>query len=329
MKAQYKLMLWLSAGLVILVLLSLAAGRSGLLLSSVLREGDARSMELARLILVELRLPRTVLAILVGAALGLSGAVLQGLTRNPLADPGLLGVSAGAALGAVIALYTGIGMAFALAIPVLGLLGALAAAALTLALGSGGGTLVLILAGAAVSGLMLAGTALVLNLAPNPYAAYEITHWMLGSLADRGWDQVWLTAPFILVGLALLLGTGRALDALSLGEQQAASLGVDLRRLRRRVLIGTALAVGAATSVSGTIGFIGLVAPHLVRPLAGHQPARVLWPSALCGALLLLLADVLTRLLPLDRELNLGVLTGLVGTPFFIALVLRLKRVAP
>lgn len=126
-----------------------------------------------------------------------------------------------------------------------------------------------------------------------------------------------------------MLGTGRALDALSLGEQQAGSLGVDLPRLRRRVLIGTALAVGAATSVSGTIGFIGLVAPHLVRPLAGHQPARVLWPSALCGALLLLLADVLTRLLPLDRELNLGVLTGLVGTPFFIALVLRLKRVAP
>ena len=188
-------------------------------------------------------MPRTVLACLVGAALGLSGAVLQGLTRNPLADPGLLGVSAGAALGAVIALYTGIGMAFALAIPVLGLLGALGAAALTLALGSGGGTLVLVLAGAAVSGLMLAGTALVLNLAPNPYAAYEITHWMLGSLADRGWDQVWLTAPFILVGVALLLGTGRALDALSLGEQQAASLGVDLPRLRRRVLIGTALAV--------------------------------------------------------------------------------------
>ncbi len=239
--------------------------------------------------------------------------MLQGLTRNPLADPGLLGVSAGAALGAVIALYTGIGMVFALAIPVLGLLGALAAAALTLALGSGGGTLVLILAGAAVSGLMLAGTALVLNLAPNPYAAYEITHWMLGSLADRGWDQVWLTAPFILVGAALLLGTGRALDALSLGEQQAASLGVDLPRLRRRVLIGTALAVGAATSVSGTIGFIGLVAPHLVRPLAGHQPARVLWPSALCGALLLLLADVLTRLLPLGPGIEPGRADGAGG----------------
>lgn len=309
--------------------LSLLIGRSGLLLPIDLANDDPRAAELARLIFIELRLPRLVLACLVGAALGLSGAVLQGLTRNPLADPGLLGVSAGAALGAVIAIYSGLGLAFALATPVMGLLGALAAAALTLALGSGGGTLVLILAGAAVSGLMLACTALALNLAPNPYAAFEITHWMLGSLADRGWDQVWLTAPFILVGAALLLTTGRSLDALSLGEQQAASLGVDLRRLRRSVLIGTALAVGAATSVSGAIGFIGLVAPHLVRPFVGHQPARVLWPSALCGALLLLLADVLTRLLPFDRELNLGVLTGLVGTPFFIALVLRMRSVAP
>jgi iron complex transport system permease protein len=329
MTAPGKLFAWLVGGLLLMATLSLLVGRSGLLLPANLFGDDPRAAELARLILVELRLPRLVLACLVGAALGLSGAVLQGLTRNPLADPGLLGVSAGAALGAVISLYTGLGLAFALATPVMGLLGALAAAALTLALGSGGGTLVLILAGAAVSGLMLACTALALNMAPNPYAAFEITHWMLGSLADRGWDQVWLTAPFILVGAALLLTTGRSLDALSLGEQQAASLGVDLRRLRRSVLIGTALAVGAATSVSGAIGFIGLVAPHLVRPFVGHQPARVLWPSALCGALLLLLADVLTRLLPFDRELNLGVLTGLVGTPFFIALVLRLRRVAP
>lgn len=329
MKTQARLSTWLAGGFLLLALFSLLVGRSGIHVPAFLGEGDARAVELSRLILVELRVPRMLLAGLVGAALGLAGAVLQGLTRNPLADPGLLGVSAGAALGAVVAIYTGLGLVFALAVPLLGLLGALGAATLTLALGSGGGTLVLVLAGAAVSGLMLAGTALALNLAPNPYAAYEITHWMLGSLADRGWDQVWLTAPFILVGAALLLSTGRMLDALSLGEQQAASLGVDLPRLRRTVLVGTALAVGAATSVSGAIGFIGLVAPHLVRPLAGHQPARVLWPSALCGALLLLLADVLTRLLPFDRELNLGVLTGLVGTPFFIALVLRLKRVAP
>jgi len=329
MKSHFRVGLWLLASVLLMAVLSVLVGRSGFLEPWNPGTGDPRSAELVRLILVELRLPRMILACLAGAALGLSGAVLQGLTRNPLADPGLLGISAGAALGAVIAIYAGFGLTFALAVPALGLLGALGAAALTLWLGSGGGTLVLILAGAAVSGLMLAGIALALNMAPNPYAAFEITHWMLGSLADRGWDNVWVSAPFIVPGVLLLLSTGRALDALSLGEQQAASLGVDLKRLRRTVLVGTALTVGAATSVSGTIGFIGLVAPHLVRPFCGHEPGRVLWPSALCGALLLLMADVLTRLLPFDRELNLGVLTGLVGTPFFIALVLRLKRTAP
>jgi iron complex transport system permease protein len=255
--------------------------------------------------------------------------VLQGLTRNPLAEPGLLGVSSGAALGAVIAIYTGLGALWSLAVPIFGLTGALLGTALTLALGAGGGVLSLILAGAAVSGLLLAGTALVLNLAPSPYAAYEISHWMMGSLADRGWQQLQLAAPFVLAGLAVLATTGRALDALSLGEQQAASLGVDLRGLRRRVLIGTALAVGAATSVTGTIGFIGLLAPHLVRGAVGHEPRRTLLPAALAGALLLLVADVATRLLPLAQELKLGVLTGLVGSPFFIWLVWRSRRVSP
>ncbi len=210
-----------------------------------------------------------------------------------------------------------------------GLLGALLGTSLTLALGAGGGVLGLILAGAAVSGLMLAGTALVLNLAPNPYAAYEISHWMMGSLADRSWDQLLLAAPFMIAGMLLLLGTGRALDALSLGEFQAASLGVDLRGLRRVVLLGTALAVGAATSVTGAIGFIGLLAPHLVRRAVGHEPRRVLWPSALCGAVLLLTADIATRALPFDQELKLGVLTGLVGSPFFMWLVWRMKSESP
>jgi iron complex transport system permease protein len=319
----------LCACLLLLFLASLLAGRVWLDLAQVLAALRAPDSQLASLIVMELRLPRAVLACLVGATLGLSGAVLQGLTRNPLAEPGLMGVSSGAALGAVIAIYTGLAMAFPLATPLLGLAGAFLAALLTLSLGRGGGVLVLILAGAAVSGLMFAGTALALNLAPNPYAAYEISMWLMGSLADKSWDHVLLAAPFMLVGLGLLLGTGRALDALSLGEVQAESLGVDLRRLRLLVLAGTALSVGAATSVTGAIGFIGLLAPHLVRPLVGHEPRRVLVPAALAGALLLLAADVGTRLLPLDQELKLGVLTGLVGTPFFIWLVLRLKRVAP
>jgi iron complex transport system permease protein len=320
------LLLRMSVMLAVLAIVSLLLGRSGWLLPWKLAGSDA---DLARLILWELRVPRLLLALLVGGVLGLAGAVLQGLTRNPLAEPGLLGVSSGAALGAVIAIYSGLGALWSLAVPVFGLAGALLGTALTLALGAGGGVLALILAGAAVSGLMLAGTALVLNLAPNPYAAYEISHWMMGSLADRSWDQLQLAAPFMAVGAVVLLGTGRALDALSLGELQATSLGVNLPALRRQVLVGTALAVGAATSVTGAIGFIGLLAPHLVRSAAGHEPRRMLWPAALCGALLLLTADVATRLLPLAQELKLGVLTGLVGSPFFMWLVWRMKAQAP
>lgn len=308
--------------LVPLAAVSLLLGRAGWMLPWRLEGTDAA---LAQLIFWELRVPRLLLALLVGAALGLAGAVLQGMTRNPLAEPGLLGVSSGAALGAVIAIYSGLGAAWSLAVPLLGLGGALLGTLLTLALGAGGGVLGLILAGAAVSGLLLAGTALVLNLAPNPYAAFEISHWMMGSLADRGWDQLQLAAPFILAGMVLLLTTGRALDALSLGEMQAASLGVDLSRLRVLVLAGTALAVGAATAVTGTIGFIGLLAPHLVRTASGHEPRRLLVPAAVCGALLLLAADFATRLLPMQQELKLGVLTGLVGSPFFIWLVWRMR----
>jgi len=317
---------WLLLLLAVVSLLSLLPGRGGWLLPW---RGEGAEAELARLILWELRIPRLVLALLVGAALGVAGAVLQGYTRNPLAEPGLLGVSSGASLGAVIAIYSGLGATLALAVPLSGLAGALLGTLLTLALGAGGGVLALILAGAAVSGLLLAGTALVLNLAPNPYAAYEISHWMMGSLADRSWQQVWLAAPFVIAGIIVLLSTGRALDVLSLGELQAASLGVDLKALRWRVVAGTALAVGAATAVTGTIGFIGLLAPHLVRRSVGHSPRRTLWPAAAMGALLLLLADVTARLLPLAQELKLGVLTGLVGSPFFLRLVWRMQRESP
>jgi iron complex transport system permease protein len=283
---------------------------------------------LATLILFDIRLPRALLALLMGASLGLSGAVLQGLTRNPLAEPGLLGVATGAALGAVIAIYFGFTAISIVAGPLFGLLGAVAACALTFALGQGG-TIALILAGAAVSSLTAAGIALALNFAPNPYAAYEIMNWLLGSLADKSWTQVWLVLPFVLAGCALLAFTGRALDALSLGEAQAESLGIDLSRLRLMVIAGTALAVGAATSVTGAIGFIGLVAPHLARPFVGYQPGKVLLPSALGGALLLLLADIAVREIHLGPEIKLGVFTSLIGTPFFFWLVVRLRKVAP
>ena len=303
--------------------LSLFAGRIWLGPSELFSGG-----EMARLILTDIRLPRSVLAMLVGATLGLSGAVLQGLTRNPLAEPGLLGVSTGAALGAILAIYFGISTISGLAAPLLGLAGAFGACALTFALGRGG-TTALILAGAAVSSFAAALIALALNFAPSPYAAYEIMSWLLGSLANKDWAQVWLILPFVAAGAALLATTGRALDALSLGEAQAESLGVDLARLRFLIVGAIALGVGAATSVTGAIGFIGLVAPHLVRPFVGHQPGRLLLPSALAGALLLLLADIAAREIHLGPELQLGVFTSLVGTPFFFWLVLRLRKVAP
>jgi iron complex transport system permease protein len=268
------------------------------------------------------------LALLVGGTLGLAGSVLQGLTRNPLADPGLLGVSPGAALGAILAIYFGLASLSGIAAPMLGLAGALGACTLTFALGRGS-NVALILAGAAVSSLTAAGIALALNFAPNPYAAYEIMSWLLGSLADKSWAQLGLVVPFVMVGCAALATTGKALDVLSLGETQAQSLGVDLGRLRLTIILGTALAVGAVTSVAGAIGFIGLVAPHLARPFVGHQPSRLLLPAALGGALLLTCADIAARMIHLGPELKLGVFTSLIGTPFFFWLVVRLRKVAP
>jgi iron complex transport system permease protein len=284
---------------------------------------------LARLILWELRAPRTLLAIASGAALGLSGAALQGLTRNPLAEPGLLGVTTGASLGAVIAIYFGVSSFGEAAIPVFGLLGAGIAGCLTFALGRGGGTFALILGGAAVAAFMAALIALALNLAKDPYAAYEIMTWLMGSLADKSWNHVLVALPFVMAGCALLAATGRGLDALSLGEAQAESLGVDLFRLRLLVLAGTAAAVGASTSVTGAIGFIGLVAPHLVRPFVGFAPGRVLIPAAFAGAILVLAADILTRLIVFGPGLRLGVITSLLGTPFFFHLIIRLRKVSP
>ncbi len=307
---------------------SLFLGRVNISPAAILAGLFTDDPNLAHLVVMELRLPRTVLAILVGAALGLSGAVLQGLLRNPLAEPGLLGVSSGAALGAVVSIYFSLATAFSLATPLLGLAGALGAGALTFALGRGG-TLSLILAGSAVSGLMAAFLAMALNFAPNPYAAFEMSVWMLGSLSQKSWEHVVLAGPFIVAGIAILATLGRAIDALALGEDQAASLGIDLDRTRLLALLGVGLAAGAATSVTGSIGFIGLIAPHLVRPFVGYQPSRTMLPSALFGAALLLLADIGTRVLHTSSELRLGVITSLIGTPFFFWLVIRLRKVAP
>lgn len=308
---------------------SLLAGSTWMTPAQAIRAIAAPQDSLDRLILIEVRMPRVLLAILVGGILGLSGAVLQGLLRNPLAEPGLLGVSSGASLGAVIAIYYGFSASFGLATPLFALVGALLTAGVAFALSRMGGTLSLILAGVAMSSIAGAGVSLALNLAPNPFAAYEIMTWLMGSLSDRSWDHVALAAPFILVGAGLLALTARALDALTLGEAQAESLGIHVGRARLFALLGTALGVGAATAVTGAIGFVGLIAPHIVRPMVGHRPGATLLPATIAGALIVLAADLVTRLLNFGTEIRLGVFVSIIGAPFFLWLVLHVRRTAP
>ncbi len=282
------------------------------------------------LVMREIRLPRALLAVMVGASLGLSGAALQGYLRNPLAEPGLIGVSASSALGAVLAIQSGLAAVVALALPLAALAGALLAVLLLLLLsGPRGGTLALILAGIAVSALATALTALVLNLSPNPFAASEIVFWMLGSLADRSMRDVWLALPLMLAGGAALFSLGRGLDALTLGEDAAQSLGIRLPRLRLVMVAGVAAVVGAATAVAGAIGFVGLVVPHLLRPLVGARPSALLPASALGGAAVILAADIAVRLIAPERDLKLGVLTAIVGAPFFLHLIYKTGKEAP
>jgi len=298
--------------------LSLAAGPFGFGLGG----GEAGA-----LILREIRLPRALLGALVGAALGLAGAALQGYLRNPLAEPGLVGVSGGAALGAVLAIHLGLSQTLPLALPLGGLLGAALAMLAVVALaGLGGGPVTLILAGLAVSGIATALISLALNLSQNPFASVEMVFWLMGSLADRSLLQVWLAGPPMLAGMAILLLLGRALDALSLGEDAARSLGIDLGRTRLAVVAGTALAVGAATAVTGIIGFVGLLVPHLLRPFTGHRPGLLLPASALAGAVFLLLADTALRVAQPWVDVRIGVLTALLGAPFFVWLALATRR---
>lgn len=320
------LLLALSALVVALFLASLVIGPAGIGpgegLSALFSDEGAAGM-----VMREIRLPRALLGLMVGAALGLSGAAMQGFLRNPLAEPGLIGTSASAALGAVISIHTGLYAAFALALPLAALAGAVASVLLILLLaGPRGQALSLILAGIAVSALAAALTSLVLNLSPNPYAASEIVFWLMGSLADRSMLHVGLSAPFLVAGGAALLTLGRGLDALTLGEDAAASLGVNLRRLRLTLVLGTAALIGAATAVAGAVGFVGLVVPHLLRRTVGARPSALLPASALGGAAMILAADILTRVITPERDLKLGVLTALVGAPFFLHLVRKMGR---
>ncbi|MBA4045177.1 MAG: ABC transporter permease [Erythrobacter sp.] len=293
----------------------------------------------AALILAELRLPRAVLAVTIGAGLGAAGAAMQGYLRNPLADPGLFGIAPMAALCAVASFWFAplIAPAFAAwSLPVMALAGAgLGMASLALiagrtsadaADGAGGGIALFTLAGLMLASLAGALTALAITLAPNPFALSEIVLWLNGALTDRSWNEVMLAAPLTAAGIAVLALAARNLDALTLGEAAARSLGLAPRRLLALLVLGIGLTVGASVAVAGIIGFVGLVVPHLVRPLTDHLPSSLILPSALAGACLVLAADCIVRILPLVTELRLGIALSLIGAPFFGWLLLRMRR---
>lgn len=307
----------LLACLLVAIPLSLVAGRAWIF---------GQEQPTAFIIIADLRLPRALLAVTVGAGLGAAGAAMQGYLRNPLADPGLFGIAPGAALGAVLSFSFGYAASGWL-LPIMALTGAGAAMALlALLAGRGGGIALFTLAGLMIASLAGALTSLVISLAPNPWALSEIVTWLMGALTDRSWADVALAAPLTLLGIAVLWRAGPALDALTLGEDAARSLGVNMHRLLLLLVVGVGLTIGSGVAVAGIIGFVGLMMPHLVRPLTDRRPSSLIVPSALAGGLLVLVADSVLRALPLVSELRLGIALSLIGAPFFLWLLLRLRR---
>ncbi len=316
--------------LLVMLVIALQVGAVDIEVSKALRDVFGRQTTVESLILLDIRLPRALLAIVVGATLGLAGAALQGLLRNPLAEPGIIGVSNGAALGAVIVFYYGFSGIAWFVLPLGGLLGALLAVlCIFLLVGQNRSIVTLILADIAINAVGGALIALALNFADSPYAVQEIIFWLLGSVANRSYNELSIALPFMLIGWGMMLYCGRFLKALTLGEETARSLGFDVARLRLLLVLGVAASVGAAVSVAGNIGFIGLVVPHLVRPLVGYEPRRLLLASALVGAMLLLAADISVQLLSSGAEMKLGVITSLVGAPFFLVLILKSRNTLP
>lgn len=281
-----------------------------------------------RLVVWSIRLPRALAAFLVGASLGLSGAALQGLLRNPLAEPGVLGVSATASLAATFSIYYGLVALNPWILPLAAIFGALAATALlALAAIRTRSVVTLILIGVGLSSFAGALMSLLMNLAPNPFSLSDMINWMLGSVANRSFDEIRLALPFMIAGGFILLATGRGLSALTLGEEAASGIGLNLRNQRIFTVLGAGLATGASVALAGAIGFVGIVAPHLIRPFVGHDPARSLIPSALLAGFILVIADIGVRIIPTDNELKLGVVAALLGAPFFVWIAMQRRPV--
>lgn len=324
MKAGH-LNLLLFAGLMLAVAVSVAFGEAALSVDQY-REAFTNLGSAPAEVLWQVRAPRAVAAGLTGAALGLSGALLQGLLRNPLADPGVLGVSATAGFTAALTIVLGLGL----------LPGSVEIAAWLGALACGGALAAftarvrepeaLILFGVALSSFFGAATALIFNLSPSPIASAEVLGWMMGSVEARSWiDALW-GVPALALALFLASRAAPALRMLTLGEEAAAASGLAMGRLKLAAVLGASIATGAAVAMAGVIGFVGLAAPHLVRPAVREDPGRLLAPSALAGAIMLVLADLLARVTPTDQELKLGVFTALIGAPLFALIAWKAAR---
>lgn len=314
----------LAGVLAVAAMVSLSVGAAPLPFADVVAALVGAGSETDRIIVWELRLPRVLLGMLLGAVLGFAGAALQGLLRNPLADPGVIGVTAAAGLGAVVAIGFGLAAVSAVLVPIAAIAGAaIATGMLFLVAARNDSLLVLILTGIGISSLAAALTSLAFNLAPDPITLRDMILWLMGSLENRTTGDLAIAAPFVLLGWASMATIGRGLDALSLGEETTRSLGIDVHRLRWRIVLGVSASVGAVVSVCGAVGFVGLVVPHMVRPFVGYRPARVLVASAVGGAVLITLADLVTRLPTGGERLQLGVVTALIGAPAFIWIVQR------
>ncbi|MEM0930688.1 MAG: iron ABC transporter permease [Pseudomonadota bacterium] len=318
----------LTGGLVVALLLSLLLGSVPLPIERVFSAIAVQASAGDQLVVWQIRLPRSLTAAIVGAALGMSGAALQGLLRNPLAEPGILGVSATAALFATFVLYFRLATAGPLVLPAAAVAGALLATLIVAAAALRNRSVVtLILIGVGLSSFSAALMALLMNLAPDPFSLTDMVNWMLGTVANRSFEDIAFAAPFLVAGIIVMLLTRRGLSALALGEETAEGLGLNLKMQRLGVIIGAGLATGAAVALAGSIGFVGIVAPHLVRPFVRYDPARLLIPSSILGALLLVMADIGVRLLPTDNELKLGVVASLIGAPIFVWIASR-RRLA-
>ena len=312
----------------VLLLLSLSLGAQEIPITDLFAGLVGRGDEINQIIIWQIRLPRSLLAILVGAGLGASGAALQGLLRNPLADPAVVGISSMASLFAAFVIYTGLVSVLPWMLFAGAMLGAgLAALFLLLLAFARASATGLILGGVAMSAMATSATALLMNLSPNPWALSEIAYWLMGSVADRSLFDVMLAAPLILFGVLLLSRAGSGLDLLSLGEDTAASAGRSVSSTGKWVVIGSMLCVGVGVASAGAVGFVGLAAPHLVRPFVKFLPSRTLLPSALVGGILLLFADMVSRALSgPGTPLYLGVVTALLGAPLFLFLVWKTQK---